>query len=96
MQCIVAFRELCLTITAALVSRRFLSVKLGRQFDHVAETLLPPLFLLLPNSAKVMATSGSVCLTIILKVRASRGEPCSSGLRFNGDTKFGALTLKEI
>ncbi|XP_022102461.1 CLIP-associating protein 1-like isoform X4 [Acanthaster planci] len=53
-------REACITLA-------FLSVKLGRQFDHVAETLLPPLFSLLQNSAKVMSTSGSVCLTIILK-----------------------------
>ncbi|XP_038058526.1 CLIP-associating protein 1-like isoform X3 [Patiria miniata] len=53
-------REGCITLA-------FFSVKLGRQFDHVAETLLPPLFNLLQNTVKVMATSGSVCLGIILK-----------------------------
>ena len=57
-------------LTHATFSCRFLSIKLGRQFDHVAETLLPPLLSLLQNSAKVMSTSGSVCLTIILKVCA--------------------------
>ncbi len=55
-------REACITLA-------FLALKLGRQFDHVAEMVLPSLFMLLQNSAKVMATSGGVCLNIILKVR---------------------------
>ncbi|XP_033624857.1 CLIP-associating protein 1-like isoform X8 [Asterias rubens] len=57
-------REACITLA-------FLAVKLGRQFDHVAEMVLPSLFQLLQNSAKVMATSGSVCLSIILKYNHS-------------------------
>ncbi|XP_072024404.1 LOW QUALITY PROTEIN: CLIP-associating protein 1-like [Amphiura filiformis] len=63
-------------VLEACITLAFLSQKLGRQFDHAAEALLPNLFLLIQNSAKVMATSGTVCIEIILRnTHASRLIP---------------------
>ncbi|XP_033111961.1 CLIP-associating protein 1-like isoform X6 [Anneissia japonica] len=53
-------REACITLA-------FLSSKLGRSFEHAAESVLPTLFLLLQNSAKIMSTSGLVCINLIIK-----------------------------
>ncbi|XP_070536538.1 CLIP-associating protein 1-B-like isoform X14 [Ptychodera flava] len=53
-------REACLTLA-------FLSMTLGRQFVNVAEFVLPTLFNLVPNSAKIMSSSGTVCLHFIIK-----------------------------
>ncbi|KAJ8035590.1 CLIP-associating protein 1 [Holothuria leucospilota] len=53
-------REACITLA-------HLSTKLGRQFDHAAEAVLPTLFQLIPNSAKVMSNSGCVCIEFILE-----------------------------
>ncbi|XP_071824889.1 CLIP-associating protein 1-like isoform X4 [Apostichopus japonicus] len=52
-------KEACITLA-------HLSCKLGRQFDHAAESVLPTLFQLIPNSAKIMAISGCVCIEFIL------------------------------
>ena len=47
---------------------RFLSQELGKDFGHFSETILPPLVLLIPNSAKVMACSATVAIKFILQV----------------------------
>ncbi|KAK3736138.1 hypothetical protein QZH41_015538 [Actinostola sp. cb2023] len=53
-------RETCVTLS-------YLSTLLRNQFEHTAEALLPTLINLLPNSAKIMATSGDACICIIIK-----------------------------
>uniref|UniRef100_A0A672RM76 CLIP-associating protein 2-like n=1 Tax=Sinocyclocheilus grahami TaxID=75366 RepID=A0A672RM76_SINGR len=45
-------REACITVA-------HLSTLLGNKFDHGAEAIVPVLFNLIPNCAKVMATSGT-------------------------------------
>ncbi|XP_078475352.1 CLIP-associating protein 1-like [Lampetra planeri] len=46
---------------------RYFSTVLGNRFDHCAETLMPTLFNLVPNSAKVMATSGVAAIRLIIR-----------------------------
>lgn len=46
----------------------YLSQQLGTKFDHFAESVLPSLINLIPNSAKVMATSGIVSIRFIMQV----------------------------
>ncbi|BFZ22654.1 hypothetical protein BsWGS_25692 [Bradybaena similaris] len=53
-------REGCVTIA-------YLSQQLGTKFDHFAESVLPSLINLIPNSAKVMATSGIVSIRFIMQ-----------------------------
>ncbi|CAM4601538.1 unnamed protein product [Leuciscus chuanchicus] len=53
-------REACITFG-------HLSSVLGNKFDHVAESIMPTLLNLVPNSAKVMATSGMAAIRIILR-----------------------------
>ncbi|XP_077072971.1 CLIP-associating protein 1a isoform X23 [Siphateles boraxobius] len=53
-------REACITFG-------HLSSVLGNKFDHGAESLMPTLLNLVPNSAKVMATSGMAAIRIILR-----------------------------
>ncbi|XP_041700666.2 CLIP-associating protein 1a isoform X7 [Coregonus clupeaformis] len=53
-------REACITLG-------YLSTLLGNKFDHCAETLMPTLLNLVPNSAKVMATSGVAAIRLILR-----------------------------
>lgn len=48
---------------------RHLSSILGNKFDHGAESVMPTLLNLVPNSAKVMATSGVAAIRLILRVR---------------------------
>lgn len=45
-----------------------LSSVLGNKFDHGAEGIVPVLFNLIPNCAKVMATSGVSAIRIIIRV----------------------------
>ncbi len=45
-----------------------MSQLLGNKFDHFAEMVLPNLILLMPNSAKVMSTAGTVCIRFIIQV----------------------------
>ncbi|XP_055860574.1 CLIP-associating protein 1-like isoform X5 [Biomphalaria glabrata] len=62
-------REGCVTIA-------YLSQQLGTKFDHFAESVLPSLMNLIPNSAKVMSTSGIVCIRFIMQfVHTSRLIP---------------------
>lgn len=53
-------REACITFG-------HLSSVLGNKFDHGAESIMPTLLNLVPNSAKVMATSGMAAIRIILR-----------------------------
>ncbi|KAM6934632.1 LOW QUALITY PROTEIN: CLIP-associating protein 1a [Xenentodon cancila] len=53
-------REACITLG-------YLSSKLGNKFDHGAESVMPILLNLVPNSAKVMATSGVAAIRLILR-----------------------------
>uniref|UniRef100_A0A8C3A773 Cytoplasmic linker associated protein 2 n=1 Tax=Cyclopterus lumpus TaxID=8103 RepID=A0A8C3A773_CYCLU len=43
------------------------AVMLGNKFDHGAEAIVPVLFNLIPNCAKVMATSGMLAIRIIIR-----------------------------
>ncbi|XP_038585647.1 CLIP-associating protein 1-B-like isoform X6 [Micropterus salmoides] len=53
-------REACITLG-------HLSLVLGSRFDHGAEAIMPTLLSLVPNTAKVMATSGMAAIRLILK-----------------------------
>lgn len=55
-----------------LLCLRHLSSVLGSRFDHAAEATMPILLNLVPNSAKVMATSGVAAIRLILRVRDLR------------------------
>uniref|UniRef100_A0A2K5D558 Cytoplasmic linker associated protein 1 n=1 Tax=Aotus nancymaae TaxID=37293 RepID=A0A2K5D558_AOTNA len=54
-------REACITLG-------HLSSVLGNKFDHGAEAIMPTIFNLIPNSAKIMATSGVVAVRLIIRV----------------------------
>ncbi|XP_067111392.1 CLIP-associating protein 2 isoform X13 [Osmerus mordax] len=53
-------REACITVA-------HLSTILGNKFDHGAEAIVPVLFNLIPNCAKIMATSGVSAIRLIIK-----------------------------
>ncbi|XP_035806970.2 CLIP-associating protein 1-A-like isoform X15 [Amphiprion ocellaris] len=53
-------REACITLG-------HLSSVLGGRFDHASEAIMPTLLNLVPNSAKVMATSGVAAIRLILR-----------------------------
>lgn len=53
-------REACITVA-------FVSQQLRHKADRFLETLLQPVINLIPNSAKVMATSGIVCMRFIIQ-----------------------------
>ncbi|XP_027031300.1 CLIP-associating protein 2 isoform X39 [Tachysurus fulvidraco] len=53
-------REACVTVA-------HLSTVLGNKFDHGAEAIVPVLFNLIPNCAKIMATSGTAAIRIIIQ-----------------------------
>ncbi|XP_063114963.1 CLIP-associating protein 1 isoform X22 [Cavia porcellus] len=53
-------RETCITLG-------HLSSVLGNKFDHGAEAIMPTIFNLIPNSAKIMATSGVVAIRLIIR-----------------------------
>ncbi|XP_045372006.1 CLIP-associating protein 1 isoform X17 [Camelus bactrianus] len=53
-------REACITLG-------HLSSVLRNKFDHGAEAIMPTIFNLIPNSAKVMATSGVVAIRLIIR-----------------------------
>ncbi|MGH0122709.1 UNVERIFIED_CONTAM: hypothetical protein FKN15_006801 [Acipenser sinensis] len=54
-------REACITVA-------YLSFVLGNKYDHGAEAIVPVLFNLIPNCAKVMATSGVSAIRFIIRV----------------------------
>ncbi|KAL4617182.1 CLIP-associating protein 2-like [Arapaima gigas] len=53
-------REACITVA-------HLSTVLGNKFDHGAEAIVPVLFNLIPNCARVMATSGVAAIRFIIR-----------------------------
>ncbi|XP_069791012.1 CLIP-associating protein 1a isoform X4 [Narcine bancroftii] len=53
-------REACITLG-------YISSVLGNRFDHGAEAIMPTLFNLVPNSAKVIATSGTAAIRLIIR-----------------------------
>ncbi|KAM5152449.1 CLIP-associating protein 1 isoform 5-T5 [Mantella aurantiaca] len=53
-------REACITLG-------HLSSVLGNKFDHGAEAIMPTVFNLVPNSAKIMASSGVVAIRLIIR-----------------------------
>ncbi|XP_041100813.1 CLIP-associating protein 2-like isoform X8 [Polyodon spathula] len=53
-------REACITVA-------YLSYVLGNKYDHGAEAIVPILFNLIPNCAKVMATSGVSAIRFIIR-----------------------------
>ncbi|XP_018413599.1 PREDICTED: CLIP-associating protein 1 isoform X5 [Nanorana parkeri] len=53
-------REACITLG-------HLSSVLGNKFDHGAEAIMPTVFNLVPNSAKIMASSGVVAVRLIIR-----------------------------
>ncbi|XP_055995673.1 CLIP-associating protein 1-like isoform X39 [Ostrea edulis] len=57
-------RETCITLA-------FLSQQMGSRFEPLAEILLPHLINLIPNSAKVMASSGITCIHFIIQYTQS-------------------------
>ncbi|XP_065941461.1 CLIP-associating protein 2 isoform X19 [Magallana gigas] len=57
-------RETCITLA-------YLSQRMGSRFEHLAEVLLPHLINLIPNSAKVMASSGVTCIYFIIQYTQS-------------------------
>ncbi|XP_055338975.1 CLIP-associating protein 1-A-like [Paramacrobiotus metropolitanus] len=62
-------REACVTLS-------FMAEKLGMRFERTAELTLPSLVLLIPNSAKVMSTSGIIGIRFILgNVHSSKLVP---------------------
>jgi len=54
----------------------FLAQQLGKEFDHIAEAVLPSLFLLIPNSVKIMATSGTTAIRFIVQVTTIHCTVC--------------------
>ncbi|XP_062384835.1 CLIP-associating protein 2 [Sardina pilchardus] len=53
-------REACVTVA-------YLSTLLGNKFDHGAEAIVPVLFNLIPNCAKIMASSGAAAIRCIIR-----------------------------
>ncbi|XP_021373906.1 CLIP-associating protein 1-like isoform X6 [Mizuhopecten yessoensis] len=54
-------------VREACVTMAYLSQQLGNRLDHFCETQLPHLIALIPNSAKVMASSGIICIRFIIQ-----------------------------
>jgi CLIP-associating protein 1/2 len=61
-------REACVAIS-------FGAVSIGMKFDRFATAVLPSLFQLLPNSAKIISSSGHICITFIVKVSSTVPPP---------------------
>jgi len=57
--------------SARVLCCRFLAQQLGREFERVAEAILPSLIQLMPNSAKIMSTSGTIAIRFIVRVSHS-------------------------
>ncbi len=57
-------REACITVA-------YLSQLMGQKSERFLETLLQPIINLIPNSARVMATSGIVCMRFVIRNTSS-------------------------
>lgn len=64
----------CILTATCSCSCSHLSTILGNKFDHGAEAIVPVLFNLIPNCAKVMAMSGVSAIRIIIRVGFGREE----------------------
>lgn len=64
---------------------RHLSSVLGNKFDHGAEAIMPTIFNLIPNSAKIMATSGVVAVRLIIRVSIFWSHRCKKQVVNTGD-----------
>ena len=62
------------TCNCDMILFRYLTKQMPTRCEHLAEILLQPLFKLIPNSAKVMSTSGTVCIRFIIQVN-KRASP---------------------
>ncbi|XP_065175249.1 CLIP-associating protein 1-like isoform X2 [Sycon ciliatum] len=66
-------REACITVS-------LMAQDLAPKMEHFCEAVFPTLFNLLPNSAKVMASSAYTCVTFIIRcVHSSRFIPLFAG-----------------
>lgn len=63
-------RETCITLSC-------LAVHLKSDMTPFAELFFPNLITLLPNSAKVIASSSAVCVTIMIKVQIIQYALCT-------------------
>lgn len=54
-------------VREACITTAYVCQQLGNKADHFAETLLPSLISLISNTAKVMATSGAVCIRFLIQ-----------------------------
>lgn len=66
---------------------------LGNKFDHGAEAIVPVLFNLIPNCAKVMATSGVSAIRIIIRVSFANTRTNSVLTTKNGQRKCYGCSL---
>lgn len=80
-------REACVTIS-------YLCVVLGQVVAPFAMSMLPQLFALLPNSAKVMATSADVCVQFIIKHAPS--PRIFNFISSSGSTSKSAITRRYL
>ncbi len=72
--CVLCFKAL-FDEYLSVFSCSHLSTVLGNKFDHGAEAIVPVLFNLIPNCAKVMATSGVSAIRIIIRVSLPNINP---------------------
>ncbi|XP_016089744.1 CLIP-associating protein 1-like [Sinocyclocheilus grahami] len=77
-------REACITLG-------HLSSVLGNKFDHGAENIMPTLLNLVPNSAKVMATSGMAVIRLIIRVFWEMGFHRSKVVSSRASSSSGSL-----
>uniref|UniRef100_A0A8C2ERK8 Cytoplasmic linker associated protein 1 n=1 Tax=Cyprinus carpio TaxID=7962 RepID=A0A8C2ERK8_CYPCA len=61
------WEHLYLISLSLYLNSEHLSSVLGNRFDHGAENIMPTLLNLVPNSAKVMATSGMAAIRLIIR-----------------------------
>lgn len=75
-----------------LCTYRYLSQEIGNKFDHFAEMAMPPLLNLIPNSAKIMSTSGVTAIGFIIRV----SSPYSSVFFITSGFKLSFLILEHL
>uniref|UniRef100_A0A0L8G991 TOG domain-containing protein n=1 Tax=Octopus bimaculoides TaxID=37653 RepID=A0A0L8G991_OCTBM len=67
-------------VREACITTAFVSQQLGNKCDHFAEALLQNLIALVSNTAKVMATSGAVCIRFLIQfTHSSKFIPIITG-----------------
>ncbi|XP_036366143.1 CLIP-associating protein 1-B isoform X15 [Octopus sinensis] len=67
-------------VREACITTAFISQQLGNKCDHFAEAMLQNLIALVSNTAKVMATSGAVCIRFLIQfTHSSKFIPIITG-----------------